>query len=144
MPTVNHINPEQLPGGISRYGNQAVEEAAGELRSALRHNTVVHVTPSPYERTAPIAANYRKAAKLLGVGISIRHGATRAYRTLTGEEANEARELYICITKAKAAPPGTPAPAQPRIVDTLAMPPIVTAPAGYEASAIIPGLEVSR
>lgn len=141
MPTVNHIKPEQLPGGISRYGNQAVQEATEELRLALRHNTIVHVTPSPYERTTPIAANYRKAAKVLGIGISIRHGAPRSYRTLSGEEANEARELYICITKAKTTTPSPPA--QPRTVDTLAKPPIVTPPAGYEPT-LLPGVEVSR
>jgi hypothetical protein len=143
MPTVNHIKPEELPGGIRRYGNQAVQEATEELRSALRHNTVVHVTPSPYERTAPIAANYRKAAKLLGIGLSIRHGATRSYRTLSGEEANEALELYICITKAKTAPAGPSAPAQARVVHTLVSPPIVTKHAGYEPT-LLPGVEVSR
>lgn len=132
MPTVNHIDPEALPGGVSSYGNHAVQEAAEQLRLALRHNKALQVTPNPYERTAP---------KLLKIGISIRQRGTRSYRTLSGDPGNEAVELYICITKGKSAPPSSP---KPRVVDTMSLPPIVTSHAGYEKSAIVPGLETSR
>lgn len=144
MPVVKLIDPEQLPGGVNSYGNHAVQEAVENLRQALRHNKALHLTPGPYERTAPVAANYRKAAKQLGIGISVRQVGTREYRMLNGEPGNEATQLYICITKAKTAPPTPPTPPRPRTVDTAAKPPIVTAHAGYEASAVVPGLEVSR
>lgn len=142
MPTVNLIDLAALPGGVSSYGSHAVQEATEQLRLAIRHNQALHITPSPYERTMAIATNYRKAAKMLGIGIVIRNRGTRSYRTLSGDPGNEACEIYICITKAKSNNPLNPP--QPRVVDTMARSPIVTPHAGYEPSAIIPGLEVSK
>jgi hypothetical protein len=139
--TIQPIDRAALPGGVTSDGGRALQEAIEYLKLALRQDQALKITPDPYERTSSVVQQYRKAAKALGIEISMRHLGLRAFHNHAGEQREEACEIYLVITKAKTAPA---IPPKPHIVDTMAKPPIRTPHATYERSAIVPGLETSR
>lgn len=142
MATINLIEPSSLPGGVTSYGG-VVQEAITQLKLALRHDQALKITPEPYERTAHLTAAYRKAAKEVGIRISIRQVGVRAFHTASGERREEACELYVLIVGAAPKPEPPPPAPSPRTVDTSVRPPITIAPAQFERTPV-PGLEVSR
>jgi hypothetical protein len=141
MAKIELIDPASIPGGYPRYSGRMVAEATEELKRALQGAKALKIALEPHERTMACVQNYRKAAKALGIAVSVRRFGVRTYHNAGGELKEEACELYICITKAAAKP--TASAAGPRTVDTLARPPI-TIPAAKFEKTVLPGVEVSR
>jgi len=141
VPKIELIDPATIPGGYTMYGGRLLLEATDHLKRALHGAKALKITPEPYERTNASIQTYRKAAKALGIGVVIRRVGSRTYQNGAGEQRKEARELYICITKAAAKP--NPAASGARTVDTLSQSPITIPPAPFEKT-LIPGMEVSR